>query len=86
MPSMSKIETIPDVINLWPRRADLAADLSGICADRSVSVAQVHKWAASESIPARFHFSLIQAAAQRGYPVTADLLAQAHHFVRRGAA
>lgn len=68
---MTEPLNISAVIDLWPTRKDLASDLD-------VSVDRVHKWAQTNAVPARFHFGLLNAAVQRGYPVTADLLVRLH--------
>lgn len=68
---MTEPASIPDVINLWPARKDLASEIS-------VPVDRVHKWAQNAAIPAKFHLSVIESAARRGFPVTADLLARLH--------
>lgn len=67
---------IRQLINLWPTRAELAADLSEICGE--VSVGKVHKWAQYSSIPARFHAAVIKAAKARGFDVNAELLVSLH--------
>lgn len=64
--------SIAAVIDLWPTRKDLAVEL-GLSPDR------IHKWAQNGTIPAKFHLPVIRAAAARGFPVTADLLAELHH-------
>lgn len=76
---MEKISTVSDLIALWPRRADLASDITQALGGRStVSVDVVHKWARSGSIPARFHFALLSAARDRGFEVTAELIVRVH--------
>lgn len=71
MVAMSEPSSISAVIDLWPTRRALADDVQ-ITQDR------VHKWAQVEAIPAKYHLAVIQAAAARGFPVTADLLARLH--------
>lgn len=75
---MSQIQTVRDLVNLWPTRADLAVDMSQQCSALSVSPHQVHKWAEKGSIPAKYHFRLLTAAQKRSLPVTADLLVRLH--------
>jgi hypothetical protein len=70
--AMSNPSSIRSVIDLWPTRRDMAADMQ-------VSTDRVHKWAKANAIPARFHLRVIEAATARGFPVTADLLVQLHH-------
>ena len=67
---------IRQLINLWPTRAELAADLSEICGE--VGVGKVHKWAQSSSIPSKFHAAVIAAAQSRGFSVNAELLVRLH--------
>lgn len=74
---MTQISTIRDVLDLWPCRKDLADDL-GTTLDR------VHKWAKSESIPARYHAGMLRAAERRGFDLCADDLVRLHD--RRDAA
>jgi hypothetical protein len=75
---MDQIPTIRDLVNLWPTRADLAGEMTTLAASRPVSVHQVHKWAETGSIPAKYHFQLVAAARNRDFPVTADLLIRLH--------
>lgn len=73
---MSEPSDIRQLINLWPTRAELAADLSVTCG--KVNVGKVHKWAQASSIPSRFHAAVIQAAKSRGFNVSAELLVDLH--------
>lgn len=68
---MTEPSTITALIDLWPARRDLAADI-GVMTDR------VHKWAKSNAIPARFHLRVVMAAEERGFPVTAELMVRLH--------
>ena len=68
---MSCIITIKSLIDLWPNRKDLADEIS-------VSVDRVHKWAQTDSIPARFHARILRAAEARGFCVSADDLVRLH--------
>lgn len=70
--------TIRDLINLWPSRAMLAADLTAGLPGRTVTAGQVHKWAAHGSIPPRYHAALICAGQARGLSVDAALVVQLH--------
>lgn len=83
---MEKISTIRDLIDLWPRRADLASDLSALMAPRCVSAERIHKWAATGSIPAGYHAAVITAAVHRGFGVTAETIVRLHDIQTRGAA
>ena len=73
---MAEISTIPDLIDLWPSRRELADDCS--TAEDAVTVDRVHKWAKAHSIPAKYHLRIVQASARRGFPVTAMCLARLH--------
>lgn len=76
---MNSIATIKDLIDLWPARRDLAADIG-------VSLDRVHKWAQAQSIPARFHRRVLESAAVRGFSVTADDLVRLHDQPNEDAA
>ncbi len=82
---MEKTSTVRDLIDLWPTRAALAEDISARCEDRPATPAQVHKWAASGSIPSRFHWAVVQSGLARGFDVSADLIVQLH-APQKGAA
>lgn len=73
---MEHIASIRDLIALWPNRKVLADDITE--SGYPVTVDRVHKWAQSESIPARFHGPLLRAAAKRGFSVRADDLVRLH--------
>ncbi|SFR40614.1 hypothetical protein SAMN04488005_1528 [Yoonia tamlensis] len=66
-----EIQTIKDLIDLWPFRRTLADEV-GVSADR------VHKWALSNAIPAAFHAQVIQCGVARGFPIDADLIVRLH--------
>lgn len=85
---MDELSTIRDLVNLWPRRADLARDLSDLLPDAqdSVSVAQVHKWAQHGAIPARYHHAILQAARKREIALSAEQLVQMHALAKGAAA
>lgn len=68
---MTQPHSITALIDLWPTRRQLADDV-GVMTDR------VHKWAKSNAIPARFHLRVVRAGAERGFPVSADLLVVLH--------
>lgn len=80
---MSELRDIKQVINLWPTRAELVEDISQVCGPGAVNVAQVHKWAQSGAIPARFHAAVIRAGKRRGFQVTAELMVLLHAADRR---
>lgn len=75
---MRQPNSIRDIVNLWPSRAELSDDMNGIDANRRVSVHQVNKWAEKSALPARYHWQLLHAARLRGFPVTADLIVRLH--------
>lgn len=79
---MSNIASIRDVIALWPTRPDLASDLSAVCEGHVITKSRIDKWAENGSIPAKYHAPLVSAAAVRGFPVTAQLLADLHSLAR----
>ena len=68
---MEKVSTIIEILDRWGSRKAVADDLG-------VSPARVHKWPSSNSIPAKYHLGLIEAAARRGISLTADELVRAH--------
>ncbi len=68
---MEQIFTVRELIDCWPTRRELAADI-GAPTDR------VHKWAQSGSIPARYHARVLAAAQRRGFAVTAERIIQMH--------
>lgn len=80
---MTDVSSIRDLIGLWPQRAALAGDVNGIAGREVVTVSQVQKWSEKESIPAKFHWLVIQAAQTRGHHVSADLIAELHDAWRR---
>lgn len=75
---MNEISTITELVNLWPRRADMAEDLNGLCSALEVSTGQVHGWAKYSSIPSRYHHHVLVAARQRGFDIDANLLIMLH--------
>ena len=75
---MDKISSIRDLINLWPTRTEMAKDLMVICAVVRVTTAQVHKWAESDSIPAKYHNAVLKAAQHRGFAITAEQIVILH--------
>lgn len=73
---MSQVATVREIIDLWPTRATLAAEIS--CEVERVTADRVHKWAESSSIPARYWQRLIEAASRRNFTLTANDLALLH--------
>lgn len=64
---MSTFASISDLIAAWPKRAALAMDI-GVTVDR------VHKWAQSNTIPARYQKAVLDAAERRGIALSAEEL------------
>lgn len=75
-PIMKRPTSIRDIIGLWPSRADLASDIS--VPTSVVTADRVHWWVRSSSIPPKFHSRILDAAARRGFPLTADDVVRAH--------
>jgi hypothetical protein len=75
---MEAISSIRDLVNLWPTRSSLVADLGKTCPGLKVTTPQVHKWASNGSIPAKYHFPILMAARLRGFSITADRIAELH--------
>ncbi|HMO73135.1 MAG TPA: hypothetical protein PKC84_16095 [Paracoccaceae bacterium] len=76
---MAVHRTVREIIDLWPTRRDLARDVG-------TTEARVHRWAARNSIPARFHAGVLRAGRLRAFGVTADELVAAHDGVAEDAA
>lgn len=68
---MNSFSTIKSLIDEWPTRRALAEDV-GVSADR------VHKWAASNAIPASFHASVIAHGVARGIAIDAETMVRLH--------
>ena len=68
---MIDIFSIKALIDLWPARKDLAADID-------VSLDRVHKWAQTGAIPARFWGRVLKAALARGFEISSDDLVRLH--------
>lgn len=62
------MQTFREVMDLWPDTATLASDVGA-------PPYRVRKWRERDSIPSPEWRKLIEAAEAKGYPVTADLLA-----------
>ena len=82
---MENISRIRDLVNLWPTRTEMAKDLMVICSALRVTTAQVHKWAESDSIPAKYHNAVLKAARNRGFAITAEQIVILHDPDRRVA-
>lgn len=83
---MGRVESIRDLVNLWPTRAELASDLKSAFPQLSVSVTQVHKWAEKQSIPARYHHALLIVGRRRGFNISAELIIKLHSAFHRDVA
>lgn len=68
---MEQISTIRALIGLWPSRS-VFADALGVPVER------VHKWAAANAIPAKYHLAVLRSAAGLGLAVSADLIVRLH--------
>lgn len=75
---MDNISSIRGLIDLWPKRSDLASDLTSLLG-RSVSTDSVHKWAANGGIPAKYQRGVVIAGRERGFPIDAELMLELHH-------
>ncbi|MEN9062868.1 hypothetical protein [Ponticoccus litoralis] len=75
---MSNIETIRELLALWPSRRDIVAELAMVHPGLNVTLHRVNKWAETGSIPAKYHLALIRSAKRRSLPVTAELLVKLH--------
>lgn len=75
---MDNISCIRDLINLWPTRTALLADLQSACPSQPMSIHRINKWAETNSIRAQYHFAVLKAAQLRGLNVTADLIVELH--------
>ena len=73
-------QTVVEIIDLWPRRADLAKDLSKLLR-QTVRDSTVQKWAFHGRIPARFHYAVYLAGRDRGYEITTDTIVRLHSIV-----
>jgi hypothetical protein len=71
--------TVKDIVDLWPNRAALAADIDSE-AD-PVTVAQINKWAQRGTIPSPYHARVLRAAEARGFAITAAQIVAAHDRV-----
>lgn len=56
---MKKNQAILDILNRWPSRRAMAADVGK-------DIIVIHRWFQRESIPPEYDATLIDAAAQRG--------------------
>jgi hypothetical protein len=72
-----KHASVKDLIDLWPNRAALAADLEHLIGE-SVSVDRVHKWAQANSIPSGFQAHVIAAGLSRGFAITPEEMIRLH--------
>lgn len=70
MNEITPINTVKDLIDLWPSRQVLADEIA-------TSKARVDKWPAN-GIPAWFHARVLKAGRARGFAITADDLVRLH--------
>lgn len=59
---MSETHPILSILQLWPSRKELAADLG-------LSLVVVHRWHQRESIPPEYDLRLLEAASNRNIPL-----------------
>lgn len=81
---MTELQTVRDIIDLWPSRAALAEDITS--EEDPVTVDRVHKWPKAGVIPSIYHWRIIMAARRRGFGLTADDMARVHDLRGRDAA
>ena len=74
---MSDVSSVTSLINLWPRRADLAEDVAAELGSE-VTTGRVHRWAGTGVIPARYHAAVVRAGRARGFNIDADLIVRLH--------
>lgn len=82
---MENVSSIRDLVNLWPTRAALAAEINAEFPFLGVTTGQVHKWAEKDSIPARYQFAVLCVGQNRGFDISSDLILRLH-MVSRSAA
>ena len=70
-------KTVYEIIGSWPRRSDLADDLSSIT-EQPVDVSMIHKWAKNGVIPAWWQDGVLESARMRQINLSADELVRAH--------
>lgn len=68
---------VKDLIDRWPSRAALAADLEAVIGE-PVSVDRVHKWAQADSIPSGFQAHVIAAGQRRGFDISPEQMVRIH--------
>ncbi|MEQ8431194.1 MAG: hypothetical protein RID96_17470 [Nitratireductor sp.] len=76
---MERISTIRELVEQWPSRREFAADVD-------VPVERVHKWVGANSVPVRYHRSVLDAVGRRGLIFTAEDLVDIHCPAQQGAA
>ena len=74
---MPYFTNIKELIDQWPSRSVLAADLLEITGE-PVSVERVHKWAQAGSIPSGFQAHVLSAAKLRGIVVSPNEMLRLH--------
>lgn len=75
---MDEISSIRDLVGCWPSRAAMVADVNAVLAAPAVTIHQINKWAEKCSIPAKYHWPVIEAGTRRGYPLTAEMIVRLH--------
>lgn len=80
MPSVMLTHDIKSLIDLWPSRRALAAEVNALLPSgvRTVTPDQVHKWAANGAIRSQYQQFVLLAGISRGFPITADAMIKLH--------
>lgn len=67
----NEITSVPKIVDRWPSRSCLAKDLG-------VDPIVVARWVSRNSIPAKYHFKIVNCAKRRGLKLRFEDLARAH--------
>lgn len=71
--SMTELTSFRKIIERWPTREALAADLSAVVAEQ-VSSSQISKWWQRDNIPSEWWAALLATPKAAEHGITADLL------------
>lgn len=75
---MEEFSTLSDIVNLWPSRQALAAEMTAFCPLQPVSKHQAHKWAEKGSMPSKYHQQFLRACQARNFDVSAEMIIRLH--------
>lgn len=75
---MTDLHTVRDIVDLWPTRGTLADDMRRVAPHAPVTAERISKWPSAGSIPPRFQQAVIDAAAHRGFNLTAEQMVSLH--------